>query len=561
MSDLQDENSEAKKFGRYTIVELLATGGMARIFKARTTHENVLTLKKILPEYSTNPDFIKMFLEEAKISLNLKHPNVVRVLDFGQIEGNYYLAMEYVFGRDLGSMLRTCAEKRVYIPIDVACLIILQCCRGLDYAHSMTDTFGTSMGLVHRDISPPNILLSYNGEAKILDFGIAKAVKGAGRRNTRSGVLKGKFSYMSPEQASGEPLDHQSDLFSLGIVFHELLTSRSLFYSDDEIETLERVRKARVDPPSKNRKDLPKELDRIVLKALTLKKKNRFQTCAEFADAIRSFLKSEYPRSDARTVAKFVRSCFFEDYQKRSKVTLTEGWKDILAVGAADDEILLDRTFSEQDSLSTRPRDDDISWMQRLLYDPKTSANLGRKLRIAAFIVIVLGLGLFIYQSGRLTEAVRTIQQWTQMSSTQNSEVKNSQPTTDLSAPKIDDAPEGSFSDLVSKGAAAEATNPEAALKFYLRALSINPFERAVLVRKNFMLLATGSFEEACRWFRDQKDLAPEDRLLSDAGCAEIQGENQRASDSYAVFLQKFSNDPRAAEIRKILDYLKRKTP
>jgi serine/threonine-protein kinase len=556
MTDPTPEISEGKKFGRYSILELLATGGMARIFKARTGHEKILTLKKILPEYSTNQDFIRMFLEEAKISLQLKHPHVVRVLDFGQIETNYYLAMEYVFGRDLGSMLRICAETRVYIPVDVACLIILQCCRGLDYAHSMTDSFGKPLGLVHRDISPPNILISYNGEAKILDFGIAKAVRASGRRNTRSGVLKGKFSYMSPEQASGEALDHQSDLFSLGIVFHELLTSRSLFYSDDEIETLERVRKAKVEPPSRFRKDLPKELDRIVLKALALKKRNRFSTCLEFADAIRTFLKAEYPRSDARNVARFVRSCFYEDYQKRIKVTLAEGWKDTLAVGAADDEIMLDRTFSEQDSLMTRKHEEEISWFQRLIYDPITRDRFRRHFAtVFGGIVIVAALSFSVF-TGKATLFLDAFQKAIHSPSATSESVTPSSPQV---APAM--APEGSFSDWVQKGQAAEEQDPNEALKYYLQALSINPFEQSVLIRKNFMLLAIGEFDEACRWFHAKQDLGMADRLLSDAACSEIQGETQRAMDSYSNFLEKFSADTRAKNVRGLFEILKDRVP
>lgn len=558
--DSADSLLESKKLGRYTILELLATGGMARIFKAKTA-EKIITLKKILPEYSDNPDFIKMFLEEAKISLNLKHPHIVRVVDFGQIESHYFLAMEYVFGRDLGSLLRTCAQNRVHIPVDVACLIILQCCRGMDYAHSMTDSFGKPLGLVHRDISPPNILLSYNGEAKILDFGIAKAVRASGRRNTRSGVLKGKFSYMSPEQASGQPLDHQSDLFSLGIVLHELLTSRSLFFCDDEIETLERVRKAKVEPPSKYRKDLPKELDRIVLKALALKTRNRYQTCAEFAEAIRGFLKSQYPRSDARNVAKFVRSCFFEDYQMRSKVALTEGWKDILAVGAEDDEILLDRTFSEQDSLITRKHDDEISWLQKLLYDPKTGDTWRHRLLVTSLIIAVIGGATWLVGTDRLSELFSSAQKWISNDSNSELPVTNT-PTPSAATPSPEvQATDGSFSDWVQRGQKAEKTDPLSALKYYQRALSINPFEQSVLIRKNYMLLATGDFEEACRWFRAQKDLEMADRLLTEGACYEIQGEIQRALVAYAGFVEKFSSDARASDIRILISQLKERLP
>lgn len=555
MSATGGGNFEMHKLGRYTILEELAVGGMAQIFKARTGNEKILTLKKILSEYSSNPDFIKMFLEEAKISLQLKHPNVVRVLDFGQVDGAYFLAMEYVFGRDLGSMLRTSAESRVFIPIDVACHIILQCCRGLDYAHTMTDSFGKPLGIVHRDISPPNVLISYNGEAKILDFGIAKAARAGGRKNTRSGVLKGKFSYMSPEQALGQPLDQQSDLFSLAIVFWELLTCRSLFYSDDEIETLERVRKAKVEAPSKIRKDLPKELDAIVLKALAAKTRNRYKNCSEFADELKHFLKSHYPRSDARNVAKFIRSCFYEDYHKRTKLALNEGWKDILSVGGADDELLLDRTFSEQDNLPTRARDDDIGWLQRLLYDPKASDKLWRVSRWVFALGAVVGLWTYVMTS----PSVRSLWEHLGPSGSEKASeaTHDSTPSPSGNSASGDlELTEGSFQDWVQKGEAEEFANPELALKYYNRALSINPFEQAVLIRKNFMLLATGQIEESCQWFKAQNDLDQADKLLSDAACDEIQGELQRALSNYREFLQKFPEDRRAKAVRKLYEAL-----
>ncbi|MBN8555213.1 MAG: protein kinase [Deltaproteobacteria bacterium] len=551
MADKADADRKGKQFGRYLILEQLATGGMAQIFKAKTAQSRIFTLKKILPDYSSNADFIKMFLEEAKISLSLKHPNIVRVLDFGQLEGTYYLAMEFVFGRDLGNLLRSCAEKRTFIPMDVACLIIMQCARGLEYAHSMTDSFGKSLGIVHRDISPPNILVSYNGEAKILDFGIAKAVRSTSRASTRSGVLKGKFSYMSPEQAFGEPLDHQSDIFSLGIVFHELLTSKSLFYTEDEISTLEKVRKGNVPPPSKVRSDIPAELDRIVLKTLTAKRKGRYQSGSELSEAIRGFLKSYYPRSDARTVSKFLRTSFQQDFSKRQKQEQLDGWKDTLSLGGADDEILLDRSFSESDALSTKSYtgSQEISWYQRMLYDPKI-ADLWKKRASMAALLIALGASLFIFfrteTISRLTEAFKT---------SPTKVIEETSAPTEAQAP-----PAGSFLDWLNRAKEAEKNGDvDSALEFYNRALQINGFEQSALVRKNFMLLAKGDFQNACRWFQDQRDLAQADSLLARAACYEIQSDATKASQSYAEFLRSFPEDERFSQVQMVLNSLKKK--
>jgi serine/threonine protein kinase len=561
VSEASEDDSKPKQFGRYLILEKLATGGMAQIFKARTAQSRIFTLKKILSDYSENSDFIKMFLEEAKISLSLKHPHIVRVIDFGQIEGSYYLAMEYVFGRDVGALLRTCAESRVFIPVEVACFIIMQCARGLDYAHSLTDSFGKSLGIVHRDISPPNILISYNGDAKILDFGIAKAVRSTSRTTTKSGVLKGKFSYMSPEQARGEPVDHQSDIFSLGIVFHELLTSRSLFYLEDDIATLENVRKANIAPPSKTRKDLPAALDKIVLKALAPKKKNRFQTGAEFAEAIRKFLKEYYPRSDARAVAKFSRSCFHEDYYKRQRASITEGWKDILAVGGADEEILLDRSFSASDNIATRPPSahDEIRWYQRLLYDPKTSQTFKRRVYRIILLIFLLGSIFTFYQSDiyfRALAFVKTLSPSLKSDTSASSSAPSSAPET----LPVTAAPKGSFLDLVNRGKEAENREDiDLAINFYNQALQINAFEQSILVRKNFMLLARGESDTACPWFQKHIEIEMADRLLAQAACLEIQGEIQKASATYSEFLEKFSQDERATKVRWVLTALKDK--
>lgn len=402
-----------QKFGRYQILEHLATGGMAKIYKASTSNGRIFTLKKVLQEYAQNEDFLRMFLEEAKISLIMKHPQIVRVLDFGQLDGSYYLAMEYVFGKDLGSFLKRSYESKTAVPVDIACHIIRQCCRALEYAHTLTDSFGQSRSVVHRDISPPNILLSYNGEAKILDFGIAKAIRLSSMGHTRSGVLKGKFCYMSPEQARGENLNHQSDLFSLGIVFHELLTSQSLFYSQDEIETLERVRKADVQPPSSYRNDVPKELDRILLKMMAPKLKHRYQSAREIERELQSFLKEHYPRTDDRNVAKCMRSMFRKDFQFRGPQAKQEGWKDLLVSGGADDELLLDRSADKtQGKVQLRQATGEIAipWWTRLIYDPKINRRFKRSLMISSLSIALMGSLWLFYHS----EAGKISIQWAQ---------------------------------------------------------------------------------------------------------------------------------------------------
>lgn len=558
MVSSSDENT-GKRFGRYKIITQLATGGMAQIYKAETSGKKVFTLKRILDEYSKQSDFIKMFLEEAKLSLSLNHPNIVRTLDLGQFDGSYYLAMEYVYGRDLGSLLRNSVEKSIYIPIDVACHIILQCCRALDYAHSRTDSFGKPLGLVHRDISPPNIMISYNGESKILDFGIAKAVSLAPKQKTRSGVLKGKFCYMSPEQAQGNPLDLQSDLFSLAIVLHELLTSKSLFFTPDEIDTLERVRRADVHPPSRTRKGIPKELDKIVLKALDRKKSNRYESCAEFGRAIRKFLNTNYPRSDARTVAKFVRGLFREDFQNRYDESVNEGWKDILVSGASDDELILNRTAKDMDDPSVRVKSfidsQDIPWIHRVLYDPKISAKFVKYGIFSALLFLLVAGSTYVGFSKKAQEEIKTL--------AMRVEKVFSEPLPTGDEVSLDDVGEvspGRFAEWKKKaGEAQERGDLNAALHSLDQALEINPFETELLIRRNFIRMAQGQYQESCRWFEIQTEISKADKLLSSAICEEIQGEEKQAFLLYSDFLKRFPNDPRSAQVNEVIQMIRKK--
>lgn len=535
-----------EKFGRYEIIEHLATGGMAEIYKARTIHSQALIIKKVLPAYNKNEDFIQMFLEEAKISLGLKHPQIIRVLDFGQLDGSYYLAMEYVFGKDLGSLLKRSLEKRVYLPIEVACQIVVQCARALDYAHHLSDYMGNSVSVIHRDVSPPNILVSFNGEAKILDFGIAKAVNTLQGSQTRSGVLKGKFCYMSPEQARGEPLNHQSDLFSLGIVLHELLTTKSLFYAGDEIQTLERVRNAKVEAPSKGRKEIPRELDQIVLKALQPKLSKRYNSCREFADALQGFLKKHYPRADQRNVAKIVRHLFQEEFHRRSADERQNGWKDIFVSGAADDGLLLDRDFTiDSDTLSkARTAPIRISWWARLLYDPKVNLKFIRNLRYGSLGAALLAAGIIFYQS----ESYREFK--TYLSEQQNPLPQNLEPRTPPStAQQLPD--EGSFAFYIQQADRYEQRGDiPNTIRSLRKALHINRFDQSLRLRYEFLRVGTADWKEACDWLLTNQELLASDRLFAQALCAEKQGQAQRALGYYNDYLQRFPRDSRNSQIQ-----------
>jgi eukaryotic-like serine/threonine-protein kinase len=237
-----------EQFGKYQLIRKIGTGGMAEVFLARTMVAQglakTLVIKKIHGAYARSRQFVTMFVDEAKIALGLNHPNIIQVFDFGAVGDTYFLAMEYVEGLDLLRLLQEAAKSRVRLPYGISAYIVQQVAKGLDYAHRKADEFGQPFGIVHRDISPQNILLSWDGGVKIVDFGIARARD----VHEEQGVIKGKFAYMSPEQARGDAVDCRSDVFAAGIVLYELVCARPLFHAKGK-EALEMVKSGAIPRP------------------------------------------------------------------------------------------------------------------------------------------------------------------------------------------------------------------------------------------------------------------------------------------------------------------------
>jgi len=262
---------------------------MADVFKGRIQgpggFERVFVVKRILPHLSDDPAFIKMFVDEAKLSARLNHPNIVQIFELGAVEGEYFISMEHIPGHDLAETTRAIWKKAGPPRVDMVAYVGREICRALSYAHSLTDDQGGLLGMIHRDVSPSNVMLSYEGAVKLLDFGIAKAL-GDTQDQTNSGSLKGKYAYMAPEQTTGENVDHRIDIFAAGIVMHEVLTGRRLFKGANDLQTIERVRRCEVRPPSQFNQAVPPELDAILLKALSRNPDDRYQDAGEMADAL-----------------------------------------------------------------------------------------------------------------------------------------------------------------------------------------------------------------------------------------------------------------------------------
>lgn len=303
------------KFGKYLLLERVNVGGMAEVFKAKTFgvagFERILAIKRILPTLVEDDEFVRMFIDEARIAVQLNHANIAQIYELGKHGEHFYIAMEYLSSKDLRAILDKMRLNNQLMPIPQAAYIISKVCEGLDYAHRRLDPANNPMNIIHRDVSPQNVLISYEGEVKIIDFGIAKAANRASK--TQAGVLKGKFGYMSPEQVRGLPIDRRSDVFAVGVLLYEMLTGERLFIGESDFSTLERVRNAEVAPPTTFNKKITPELEEIVLKALAREVEDRFQWASELAEALQVFLFEERSLYNAKRLAAYMKETYNTD--------------------------------------------------------------------------------------------------------------------------------------------------------------------------------------------------------------------------------------------------------
>ncbi len=302
-------------YGKYYLLDRINVGGMAEVFKAKAYgvegFEKLVAIKRILPNIAEDEEFITMFIDEAKIAVQLNHANIAQIFDLGKIEDTYFIALEYVYGKDLRAIFERLRKRGEIMPIPVACYIITQVCEGLDYAHRKKDSMGRDLNIVHRDVSPQNILVAYEGDVKVIDFGIAKAANKASK--TQAGILKGKFGYMSPEQVRGLPLDRRSDIFSLGIIFYEILTGERLFVGESDFSTLEKVRNVEIMPPTAYNRNIPESLEKIILKALAKDADDRYQFASEMAEDIQRFMISQGILFTRKDLGNFMKTLFADD--------------------------------------------------------------------------------------------------------------------------------------------------------------------------------------------------------------------------------------------------------
>jgi serine/threonine protein kinase len=305
---------EPAKFGKYLLLDRIAVGGMAELYRAMMMgaegFEKLIAIKKLLSHLTVQENLVKAFVEEAKLAALLQHQNIVQIYDFGSVDGDYFIAMEHLFGKDLRLIVDKSEEKGRPLSLEYVLYVASRVCEGLDYAHHLKDLEGNPLHIIHRDISPPNIFITYDGEVRIVDFGIAKAAS----QNTQTveGVIKGKVSYMSPEQAGGESIDQRSDIFATGILLYEMLTEKRMF-EGEPLQILPKVCEAEFEPLDQVVKDLPPELYDILNRALAKDPGQRYQSSGDMLSDLEECMHENDFRPTARGLAQYMKALFEEE--------------------------------------------------------------------------------------------------------------------------------------------------------------------------------------------------------------------------------------------------------
>ncbi len=314
MSD-NNVSPKLKRFGKYLLLDHLVDGGMAEIYRARYLSEQagkIVAIKMVQPQFSKDPQFQTMFMDEIKIMFGLQHPNITQTYEYGMKSKRLFTAMEYVHGKNLKEYLDRLSSKKYVFPVEISVYIISQVCQGLTYAHNFADQLsGKKLNLIHRDISPHNIMLTYDGAVKVIDFGIAKAETNS--EATQAGTIKGKLSYLAPEYLDGLDLDHRYDQFAVGITLWEMLCSRKLFTANNDLAVLKKIQACKISPPSSINPNVPPELDEIVMKALSKDRNLRYENMDKFNRALVKFLYSSYPDFNNTDLSYFSKELFKEE--------------------------------------------------------------------------------------------------------------------------------------------------------------------------------------------------------------------------------------------------------
>jgi len=382
------KNFEPKQFGKYQLLEKVAVGGMAELYRAKVIgdhgFEKLVAIKKILPHLTGEGNLVKAFIDEAKLAALLQHENIVQIYDFGSMDGEYFIAMEYLFGKDLRRLIHKARENAAPLSLENTLYIISRICAGLDYSHNLKDLQGKPLNIIHRDINPQNIFITYEGQVKIIDFGIAKAA--SHNSTTHDGLIKGKLAYMSPEQARGQTIDRRSDIFSTGIILYELLTGKRMFQGET-MHIYSQVREAAYEPLQNLRPDLPGKLHEVLELSLAKEPNDRYQSCGEMLGDLEECIFDLSVRPNPRSFANFVKDFFREEFTAEE----TALWTDTQIYG------------EENAGTDNRPASKgETSGSTIFLAEPKMVGNLQRKIWRLALVAGMVIIGFMFNLS--LTE-------------------------------------------------------------------------------------------------------------------------------------------------------------
>ena len=325
-----------KRFGKYLLLDQIAVGGMAELYRAMITgvqgFEKLIAVKKLLPHLSVEEELVKSFIDEAKLAALLHHQNIVQIYDFGSVEKSYFIAMEYLFGKDLRDIMKKAKQHEPPLSLEYALYILSRVSAGLHYAHNLKDFQGKPLSIIHRDISPQNIFITYEGDVKIVDFGIAKAATQS--TMTQVGMIKGKVAYMSPEQADGKVIDYRSDIFSLGIILYELVTGEKMF-TGDTMQVLSKVRSAEFPSPEEVIKDVPEKLYEIFNQSLVKDPEQRYSSCNKMLSDLEEAMYAFSKRPTARGLSEFMKDIFKEEIAEEERTMSALAGMDFEAASEA----------------------------------------------------------------------------------------------------------------------------------------------------------------------------------------------------------------------------------
>ncbi len=473
-------NFQPTRFGKYLLLEKLATGGMAQLYRAKIIgvegFEKFIAIKQILPHLAHEEELITSFIDEAKLAALLNHQNVVQIYDFGSMENSYFITMEFLFGKDLRAVNAKAKEKGTPVSLENALYLISKVCAGLDYAHKLKDFQGKSLNIIHRDISPQNVFLTYEGDVKIVDFGIAKAASQS--TITQVGMIKGKVSYMSPEQAAGKVIDHRSDIFATGILLYELVAGGRMFKGDDTLQILSKVREAEFTPLGTLKGGLPEKLYDIVAKALAKEPEDRYQSLADMQADIEECIFRLNLRPSGRSMAEYLKILFAEEIESESR-----RMADAAGAGAASDRAQeaeaerrsADRPPAQEPSVPKAEPAPPAKTASEVRPRPAEPAKGGKKGALAAVAgvvaLVLLGGGYYLMGRGKGPSGTNAPAPAVQSPATAAPQAPPPSPSVTSSAP----SPAAEAEQLVRKAAGLIESNPSEAKTVLHQAIAKDP--------------------------------------------------------------------------------------